>query len=121
MTSRILPPDEWPKLAGTELEAVWPVLNADATVLVVEDEGRIVGCWAILTYVHVEGLWIAPAYRKQASVGRRLWFGMLAAVRRLGADRVITGAMTQDVRDLITSAGGALLPGDQYVLAIGRD
>lgn len=119
MTSRLLPRDEWARLAGTELETAWPVLPSDAQIVVVEDEGAIVGCWAVIRYVHVEGLWIADAHRKRAGVGRRLLAGMLHAVRALGADRVITGAMGEDVRRLIAHAGGSLLPGEQYVMPIG--
>lgn len=118
METRVIPPSEWPRLAGTELEAVWPVLPPDARVLVIEDAGVIVGCWAAFTKVHVEGVWIAPAHRGKASVARRLMAGMRRVVRAMGAESVATGATTDDVRNLLTRIGATQLPGDHYVLSL---
>lgn len=117
MTTRVLPQYEWPRLVGTELETVWPVLNpAQADILVVEDAGVIVGCWAVIRYVHVEGLWIAPSARRKASVGRRLWLGLQKLAQHLGATSVLTGAMSDDVRALLDHVGATKLPGDHYVM-----
>ena len=55
MTSRVLPPDEWPRLQGTEAETLWPHLSADnSRVLVVEQDGAIVGTWVVMRLVHVD-------------------------------------------------------------------
>lgn len=119
MTSRILPPEEWPRLAGTELETSWPQLPRDAQVVVVEDGSRIVACWAVFRIVHVEGAWIAPKYRKRSP---RITIGLLRAMQRAarawGADYVWTGACTDDVRDLIWKLGGKPIPFDCYALPI---
>ena len=93
--TRILPPEEWGRLEGTELETVWPVLSpTDAQIVVVEDGPAIVGCWAVIRYVHVEGIWIAPAYRGRFAVGRRLWRAMGQVARAWGASAVWTAAVS---------------------------
>lgn len=118
MTTRVLPPDEWPRLEGTELEAVWPLADPSVmTVLVVEDGDQIIGCWSALSVVHVEGLWIHPAYQKRSSVGRRLWRGMTDVVRSaFGASSVVTAACSDEVRALLQTAGATMLPGESYVM-----
>lgn len=121
MTTRLLPPADWARLAGTELETVWPHLPASARVIVVEDEaGAIVGCWALFSCVHVEGVWVAPEHRARTAVARRLLVGMRHEARDLGAQSVVTGALTDDVRQLITGLGGKALPGDLYVIPVER-
>ena len=77
LTTRTLPPHEWPRLAGTEAETVWPALHADhAEILVVEDGDRIVGTWVLMRMAHVECVWIAPEYRGSLGVVKRLLNGM---------------------------------------------
>ena len=121
MTTRCLPPEEWPRLAGTELEAVWPHLRPahQATVLVVEDGEAIVGCWLLLTLAHCEGVWVAPTHRGKGSVARRLLAAMRREVQQRGFATVLTGAMTPDVERIIRGLGGHPLPGAQYVLPFG--
>lgn len=120
--TRILPPDEWPRLAGTELETGWPVLDpANAQIVVVEDGDRIVGCWSVLRYVHVEGVWIHPDYRGRSRVAAYLLRGMRQAARSWGARAVLTAALTDQVRSLIAHLGGVQLPGDHYVMPLGGE
>jgi hypothetical protein len=92
MTDRILPPEEWHRLAGTE---IGPILDrftpARTAMLVVEEEGEIVGCWALLLVAHAEGVWISPAYRGGVAVARRLWRGMRRLVTGIGHCGFITG------------------------------
>lgn len=120
MTTRVLPPHEWARLAGTELEAVYPHMNPDDTeVQVVEDDdGRLIACWALLRVYHVEGLWIAPEHRGRGRVALRLLEAMRRATAKVGARGVFTGATTDDVRALIQHANGVQLPGDHYMLPI---
>ena len=122
MTTRILPVEEWERLDGTELEHVWPILHPEhASILVIEDGDRIVACWAVIRYVHVEGVWIDPEYRHKVGIVKRLLVGMHKIVESLGADRVLTGAVTEDVRQMIATLGGKKLPGDHYVIPLVRN
>jgi hypothetical protein len=123
LTSRVLEPEEWPRLKGTELEQVWPHLNPEMTrILVVEDDyGVIVGCWALVRVWHVEGLWIDPKHRVKASVGRRLLTGMKRLARAVGAKVLVTASVSEDVTQMILAAGGDSLPGQHFVLPVGED
>lgn len=116
----MLPADEWPKLAGTEAEQVWPLLDpAKTSIVVVERDGVIVGCHVLTWYLHAECLWIAPADRGLASVGRRLWMSVQRIAREhWGVSSVITGAVDDRVRGLLAHVGATQLPGDQYVVPV---
>lgn len=117
MTGRVLPPNEWPKLAGTELEPAIPHLRPETTtVWVVEDDDRIVGCWAEIWLPHLEGVWIHPAYRGKTSVARRLWQGMKQIVHGHGGTSAITGAACPEIHRLLTKHATALP--QEYVLCL---
>lgn len=122
VTTRILPPEEWVRLAGTELEAVWPHLDTErARVIVVEDDaGTIVGCWALFPLVHAEGVWIAPAHRGKAAVARQLYRGMVQTARRMEAQTVLTAAVDDHVAELLAHLKAQQLPGQHFVLTVGR-
>jgi len=120
MTARLLPREEWAKLHGTELDAAVPYLPEPTHVVVVEQDGQIVGCWALMSYLHVEGLYIAPEHRKRGRVGWRLWQAMRDLVRSQGASVVLTAALSDEVRTLLAHVGATKLPGDHYVLPMGE-
>lgn len=119
-STRILPPAEWPRLAGTEAASVWPRLDpALASVLVVEDEhGAIVGSWLLLRVLMAECLWIDPAHRGKGSVARRLWAFMRRTAQSMGFAVVGTAAMSEDVRNLLAHVGATKIPGDVYTLGV---
>jgi len=120
MRTRILPPEEWESLEGTELETVYPTLNPQtAKVIVVEDGAVLVGCWALLPMLHAECIWIHPDYRKRAtSPAPHLWRAMQDTARAMGAPSVVTGALTDDVAALIQRVGGVELPGRHFVIGV---
>lgn len=123
MICRQLPPSEWNRLVGTELEASYQRLNpAWAVVLVVEDEaGAIVGCWALLTVRHVEGLWIHPDHRGRGRVAARLWTAMRRLVHASGGSAVMTAAVTSEVEALLQRKGATVLPGTHWVLPMQKE
>jgi hypothetical protein len=120
MTSRLLPPEEWPRLDGTELESVWPVLDRErACVVVVEDaEGRIIGCWAGFPLWHAEGVWTAPEHRGKAGVARLLLVGMAGLAKAHGYRSVVTASIDRTVDDLLTKHGAVHLDGRHYALPV---
>lgn len=121
MITRILPQAEWPRLAETEAGPVWPHLNpAHAQVLVVEHQGQIAGCWVLMHVLHAECLYIAPAYRHRPSVGRRLLVGLTRLATDAGMGGVWTAATSDAVRHLLEKFGAARMPGDHYIMPIGR-
>lgn len=120
--TRTLPPDEWPKLEGTELELAWPHLDpTGAEVVVVEDDaGLIVGCWALVPYVHAEGVWVHPDHRRRGVVAGRLIQGLFRTARNAGARAVLTSAITPDVEALLVDHLHAVrLPGQSFVFGVG--
>lgn len=121
MTTRILPAEEWDKLDG-ELAQVRNHLDSTRTaVVVVEDGGQVVGCWALFQALHAEGVWIAPGRRGRAGVARHLMRATLQAARQLGSKTIITGARTPEVERLLTKHLGAVpVPGQQFVFATGE-
>lgn len=120
MTSRVLPPDEWHRLAGTEVESIVPGLDpAQTAVLVVEDDGSIVGTWVLLRMAHVECFWIAPDRRGKSGVFRHLLRHMRAIAHSWGVPCPITGAVTPEVSEMIRRLGGIPLPGEHFALPMG--
>lgn len=121
-TSRILPVEEWPKLAAVDPDGVWPLLKPDDTQVVVVEQGdQIVGVWLAVRFVHAEGVWIDPAHRGAFGVVKRLLSGMRAAAKSWGASVVWTGAAEGDtgVMQLITKLGGTPIPMTSYRLPMG--
>lgn len=119
MITRILEPIDYHRLTGTEAEAVIARLTDAARVVVVEDEGQIVGCHVLQPIVHAECLWIHPAYRKKTGVGRRLWAAVQREVREhFGARAFATAALSDEVRLLLMHVKAVKLDGDHYMVPV---
>lgn len=121
MITRFLERDEYDRLLGTELESVITLVPTDTKVIIVEEYtgGRIIGCWGMPRYRHVEGLWIHPDYRRGGGVGRHLVRAMRAEAERAGDPVVLTAALTSEVADWCVAVGGVELPGRHFILPIG--
>jgi ribosomal protein S18 acetylase RimI-like enzyme len=119
LTTRLLPVAEWAKLAATEFRHLPYVTGDELAVVVVEDGDRIVGCWGLMPMLHLEGLWIDPAYRGRPSVAKRLLAATWAAVKARGVRWVMTAADSDGVRRLLERHLAARkLPTDSYVIAM---
>jgi len=119
LTSRILPPEEWARLNGTEAELLWPYYNPEQTrVLVVEDGGEVVATWTLLRVVHAECLWVAPSHRGMFGVAKRLLRLMREVASGWKVSAVITGSLSPHVTDLITRFGGTPMPMASFILPI---
>lgn len=119
MNSRILPFDEWSKLAHTEAAAVYPYLDpARAHIVVVEQDGAIIGCHVLMDILHAECLWIDPAFRGRTSVARRLWTRVQATAKALGVRTMVTSACDDRVRGLLEHVGAVKLNGDHFVVSV---
>ena len=115
--SRVLPPDEWPRLVGTEAESIWPLLDPDkAQVLVVEEGGVIMGCWVGFVVLHAECFWARPGHPVPLRVLRALLRGMREYAERLGYGQIATAADSDRIRRALTSLHAVALPvADHYV------
>ena len=121
MMLRVLPPEEWSRLEGTEAESVWETFNPNNTrVLVVEDDGKIVGTWTMLRTVHAECVWVDPKYRGSYGVTSRLLKGMRSVAKEWDVHSVITGSVSSDVTNIIERLGGIPMPCESFVLPLWK-
>lgn len=125
MKARILEPKEWERLFETELPVLLPFTAPErAQVVVVEEGDRIVGAWAVLTVVHLEGFWLAPEYRRNRTgvdIANRL-ITLTKYVARKLAPWAITNANDDNVRSLIqkTLRAQRLAVGDTFAIDLGE-
>ena len=113
MTTRILPPAEWPRLEGTLLEGVWPTLRPDyAEVIVVERDGAIVGGMVLLTTLHAECL-----FTDGAAVSRALWRALCDRVHAAGGAAVWGAAVDAPMRRLLRRHADPI-PGDHFLMRV---
>lgn len=115
--TRVLHPSEWPKVAHLDVAQWLPyVAPEDAQIVVVEDGERIVGVWGVFRVVHLEGVWVDPAYRRSPRVVDGLKSAALAVAARL-APWALTGSANAAVRRLITKhLGGAQIPMETFAI-----
>ena len=116
---RLLPREEWGRLDGFDIAGFVGLVPPDAArVVVMEDAGRIVGVWGAFRVVMLEGVYVAPEYRRHAHAMKALRDLTLAQARRWGALWAYTGAASDAVRRLIRRLGGARVPMDTYVVPV---
>jgi N-acetylglutamate synthase-like GNAT family acetyltransferase len=118
---RVLPPEEHHRLVDFPF-AERGLPNPDRTViLVAENEaGAIVGVWAALTVVHLDGLWVAPDYRRSSRVAVQLLRTMKQVLTQLGILQSFTYTESADVMMLALKAGFTRLPGDLLFLDLTK-
>lgn len=117
MTWRVLPPAEWPRLAGTDLP--WEKLPVDGlTVVVVEDaEGAIVAHGTLFVAAHAEQAWVRPDHRGRSRAFARLVEGLLTeAQTRWHVPAIVGGAADDRMRELLAKLGATRLPGEYYTV-----
>lgn len=120
-TTRILADQELVNLPTKELAALRDYVSSESMrVVVVEDGTRIVGAWAIVTMIHLEGVWIDPAYRHKAGVVRALLQRTFHVASQL-TNWVITGSTTPYVTRLVVKhLRGVQLPGESFIVPVGE-
>lgn len=112
--SRVLPQDEWPRLDETLLQSIWRMLDPRyAEVIVIEQNGAIVGSVALLTTVHAECL----SSNGTTSVGRALWSALRDRARAGGARAVWGAAMDERMRRLLRHHAEPI-PGEHFLVRI---
>lgn len=119
MTSRILPAEEWAKLEEVGAETVWPLLDpARAQILVIEDEGQIVGTLTLMSVLHAECLWIKPSHRRGYGVMKRLLDGMWSAAQGAGAKALWSGSVSDTMTNILHRLGASEVPGRAFVFPV---
>lgn len=114
MTTRLLPADEWHRLP-VDAEIPLTLDPARNAIVVTEQDGAITGCVVLMTVLHAEFLWVAPAYRGRVSVIRRLRDRIAADASAMGAPTVLIAALSRTMNAIACGLGAVRLPGDHYV------
>jgi len=105
MTTRILPVEEWGVLEGHPVLGGYPVpAPGAATFIVTEDGDRIVGVQGIVQVLHLEPIWIDPAYRG-GRIGEYLWRLVRETLATRGVRMAFAFANRDDIRDYLTRLG----------------
>lgn len=107
-------PDEYPRLAGTEAEHVWPLLDPADRVVVVERDGAIVAVHVLMRIWHLECLW--KAADAGTGVTRLLWSTMQQLARSMNLNGAWTTALDDRVVRLLGHVGAEALPGRHFVV-----
>lgn len=121
MKTRLLPPEEWSRLDGTEAAMLVPMLNRERDmVIAIEDGKELIGCVPVFWALHADCVWIHPDHRKKAGVARALWAALGSVAQQNG--RAIGIMATQPVmKQFLERMGAQLVQGDQYVWASKQD
>ena len=124
MRARILKPEEMKRLAAVKAPMMPLVEPHNVAACVVEDDaGEIIASLLVLRLSCVEGLWIAPAYKKHPGVLRSL-LRLAWAVPQARDEHWMIGGASDDspkMNDFVTRLGGVPLPLKYYVLSTGVD
>lgn len=120
-TVRQLPPAEWDRLLGLPFARAG-LPNPDLTAIFVAEDaaGAIVGIWAAMTAVHLDGLWIDPAHRDTTIAGR-----LLRTMKAFLTEKQIPVSFTvisdPAVMVLAHKGGFTRYPGDLWVLNLPEE
>jgi len=121
MNVRILKPEEWVRLKGSEIPDLMPfVAPQNVAVIVAEDEhGEIIGTVMALQVTHLEGFWIDPKHRG-GIIPRALLRQAYAMARMRGECWMLGGAADDDERmdDIMLRLKGRALPVKFYTLPV---
>lgn len=122
MTARMLDITEWDRLDESLDPILMGMRPGTSRVVVVEDNGVIVGRLLLFPVLHAECLWIAPEYRKKTGVMRRLLDGMKAGAKSLGFDRVWGASDSEAMTKILAhpKLGGIPIPALSVVLPCER-
>lgn len=122
MTRRVLPVQEWHRLAETPQLGALKELPAGTRVLVVEnDHGDIIATAAAFWAWHVEGAWIHPDHQGKSAAGRHLVRGVQELARESGASGFIAAADTDAMTTMLERGGAVRLPASYAMRVIQED
>jgi hypothetical protein len=117
LTTRILPPAEWPRLATVEPFAVGGLPDSDHwRIVVCERDGVIVGSCALLDTVHWDLFWVAEADRGNPVIFKDLIEGGVRVMIEHGINLVHTTVPDghPDVEAMLLRFGFKRAPGTLF-------
>lgn len=117
ITQRILPVEEWGRVATLEPFASGGLPDpANWRIVVVERDGEIVGMSSLFDSVHWDLFWVAAAERGNPVVFRELVEGGVAVMAEYGIDLVHTTIPLgrPDLARMLERVGFTAAPGELY-------
>lgn len=120
MIARVLPFEEWNRLGDTDLPTLLPYVEpANASVVVVEEQRKVIASLAVIRATHFEGAWIDPAHRGNLGVTRALLRLATEQAQQHGEKWIFGGASDTTMQDILGRMGGVRMPMELYALWIG--
>lgn len=118
MKLRELPVDEWSRLAEWPIYGLLPFADPQfARVFVVEDDAQtIIGVQGVFSWLHAEGLGVAPEHQGKTAVARLLHHAVFECLGT--ATGVMTAANTPEMEAMIRKMGGIELPVKPFYLPL---
>lgn len=120
MTTRLLPPDEWHRLEHAGMGSLWAELPETTRVIVLEDNGVMVGTVIGMLVLHAESLWIAPRHRKSVGVWRRLMRAFWTVAAEFGTKGAWASEVSDEMRDILTRLHATPVPGGHFILPMPK-
>lgn len=107
MKARLLPlRADMPELDGTLLDPAYKSLSpASDRIIAVEEDGRVIGCSALMAIYHLEGTWVAPEYRGTVAVGRHLVRAQRQLLKAMHVESVYMMARTPETSAMVRKFG----------------
>ena len=120
MIARVLDPSEWGKLEVTGNEPMHAYVPEEKmSVVVVEDEGAIVGTITIMQVTHLESAWISPSYRGNAGVVSKLLKATFEESRKVSGGWVMCQSTSDSWSDILKRLGGVKIPVETFIIGKG--
>ena len=119
LSTRILKRKEY-NLLGEEKEKLFLSFPKDSKIIVTEQDGQIVGHWALIPYWHVECFEVYESHHKKAGVARGLLRTMFGILRSMGIKTVWTASISSEVDSYLSRMKAIELPGKHFVLPVGE-
>lgn len=122
MTARLLSHSEWPTVPGPFLPSVLTDVSPDGCqVFGVEKGGEVVGTVAVMTVVHLEGLWVHPEHRGPGIVRSLMEAAARAAKETTRHGWVFACIGSEEMAGYVERSGGTEVPVVLYVLPLGKE
>jgi hypothetical protein len=114
--TRVLPPEEWPRL-GEQRAAFYSSVNPeDIRVVVVEEGADIVAAMAVIRIPHLECFWMAPEKTGNAGVTRALLRGAFDEAKGFAPHWMLANSDSERTSETLKRLGGEWLPVHTYML-----
>ncbi len=124
MQTRVLGAEDWPKivaLGGPIPEQLTPERLAEVQLLGVWQDDQLLAYWLVWQAVHLEPLWVGPAFRGNPAVIRALITGMRQVLQELEVDLAFALIEAENLathQSMAERLGFRQVPGQTFFLEV---